>query len=105
MTKEFKIGDKVYMAYDPTISAIVEDVVDDWKHPYYVREDGSEFVTGCNELDLIDAKTAFLLRLQSLLREFDADIRDGEDYYIGFEIDRSSDKRQTIHCSLCCKSD
>ena len=80
MTDEhnFKAGDKVYMAYDPTISAIVTDVCHEGKYDYYVKEDGSEFTTGCAEYELLDAKTAFLTRLQSLLREFDARIYDDE---------------------------
>ena len=89
MTNEhtFKMGDKVYMAYDPTISAIIENVNDDYKHPYTVRENGAKFTQGCNELDIIDAKTAFLTRLQSLLREFDAEIGDsGIRFLEGMEI-------------------
>ena len=99
MTNEhnFKVGDKVYMAYDPTISAIIENVDDDYKHPYTVRESGAKFTQGCNELDIIDAKTAFLTRLQSLLREFDAEIHDGEDYWITLEIDANNENRQKIH--------
>ena len=73
----FKVGDKVYMAYDPTISAIVTDVCHEGKYDYYVKKDGSEFTTGCQEYELLDAKTAFLTRLQSLLREFDAKICGG----------------------------
>ena len=76
----FKVGDKVYMAYDPTISAIVTDVCYEGKYDYYVREDGSTFTTGCGECELLDVKTAFLTRLQSLMREFDAEIcyREGD---------------------------
>lgn len=76
MTNErnFKVGDKVYMAYDPTISAIVTDVCHESKYDYYVKEDGSEFTTGYHEYELLDVKTAFLTRLQSLLKEFDAEI-------------------------------
>ena len=82
----FKVGDKVYMAYDPTISAIIENVDDDYKHPYTIRENGAEFTQGCNELDIIDAKTAFLTRLQSLMREFDARIYDHDDYRLYIDL-------------------
>ena len=96
----FKVGDKVYMAYDPTISAIIENVNDDYKHPYTVRENGAKFTQGCSELDIIDAKTAFLTRLKSLLREFDAEIHDGEMYYISIDVDANSENRQEINYPL-----
>ena len=71
----FKVGDKVYMTYDPTISAIVTDVCDEGKYDYYVKEDGSGYTAGCHEYELLDAKTAFLTRLQSLLKEHNATIQ------------------------------
>lgn len=64
MTKnKFNVWEKVYMAYDPTISAVVTDVCDEGKYDYYVKEDGAEITEGCAECELLDAKTAFLTRL------------------------------------------
>ena len=97
MTNEhnFKVGDRVYVAYDPTISAIVTDVCHEAKYDYYVKENGSEFTTGCHEYELLDAKTAFLTRLQSLLREFEARINDHDGYklYIDFGIHGEGSER------------
>lgn len=100
MTKKFKQGDKVYMAYDPTISAIVTDVCYEGKYDYYVRKNDSEFTTGCYECDLLDVKTAFLTELQALLRKYDAEIYDGDMYYITIDIDANSRNKQEINYPL-----
>ena len=105
MTDEhnFKVGDKVYMAYDPTISAIVTDVCHEGKCDYYVKEDGSEFTTGYHEYELLDVKTAFLSRLQSLLKEFDAEIGDsGIRFLKGMEITFGTDtpRIRYNHCTI-----
>lgn len=44
-----------------------------------------------------DRKTAFLTELQSSLRKYDAEIYDGENYYITIEIDANSEDRQKLH--------
>ena len=71
---KYKVGDKVYLAHDPTISAIVTEVCQEGKYDYYVKPEEDGFESGWQEYELLDAKTAFLTRLQSLLREFDAEI-------------------------------
>lgn len=71
---KYKVGDKVYLVHEPTISAIVTEVCHEGKYDYYVKPEEDGFESGWQEYELLDAKTAFLTRLQSLLREFDASI-------------------------------
>lgn len=75
METKFKVGDRVYMAFDPNAGGIVESVIEgDYEYKYYVREDGQELLRKFSEQDLLDLRTAFLVRLKDLLDEFDADI-------------------------------
>lgn len=72
----FRIGDKVYLAYEPSTSAIVEEIAyESEKCDYYVRTDGAQYTSGHRETDLLDPHTAFLVRLRELMREHNASIK------------------------------
>lgn len=78
MKKEFNfnVGDKVYLAYEPSTSAIVEEIAyESEKCDYYVRIDGAEYTSGHQESDLLDPHTAFLVRLRELMKEHNASIK------------------------------
>lgn len=65
------------MAYDPTVKGIVEDVPEDPTSHYYVRTEGAQYTTRCDEYQLLDTRNAFLQRLRMLLEEFKATIYSG----------------------------
>ncbi len=70
---KFKVGDKVYMKHDPEEWGVITEICEDnYKHPYVVKND--VFTDMYAEHELLGTKEAFLERLQSLMREFDAEI-------------------------------
>lgn len=75
MEEKFKVGDVVYMAYDPTIKAKVVSIDEEiWKHPISVQHEGQDWTERCCDFELLEPKTAFLTRLGDLLKEFGAKI-------------------------------
>ncbi len=71
---KFKVGDKVYMKHDPEEWGVITEICEDnYKHPYVVKND--VFTDMYAEHELLGTKEAFLERLQSLMREFDAEIQ------------------------------
>ena len=111
MTNEqnIKVGDKVrskvaIFAIPAGLSGVVVAICHDGR--YKVRLDGEKEWHGWyagKDLELIewfDRKTAFLRELQSLLRKYDAEIHDGEMYYISIDIDANSENAQSINYPL-----
>lgn len=78
MESKFKVGDRVRLKANGNIAQVVI-VKDGW----IAYDESRRFAGSCpmEEAEPIDPKTAFLTRLQSLLREFDAEIRFVEDDY------------------------
>lgn len=96
---KFNIGDWVVVKLEDTqFTGIISNKTE---LGYEVKDNNNyyQFVLG-QYLERIDPKTAFLHDLSELLRRYDAEIHDGECYYIGFEIGANSDNSQTIHCEL-----
>lgn len=74
MEKKFNVGDKVtYLPDDMQgeITAVHSRGLYGVKYP----DEDDSFTVNEADLEFADPKTAFLTRLQSLLREFDAEIR------------------------------
>lgn len=74
MEKKFNVGDKVtYLPDDMQgeITAVHSRGLYGVKYP----DDDDSFTVNEADLEFADPKTAFMTRLQSLLREFDAEIR------------------------------
>ncbi|MDE5888578.1 MAG: hypothetical protein K2H20_01015 [Bacilli bacterium] len=71
MEEDFKIGDIVYAKWDNTLRGVIVDIdEDDYKYPYTVRFGNSDYTTGCDELDILNKKSALLSRLNDLTEEF-----------------------------------
>ena len=71
MEEDFKIGDFVYAKWDNTLRGVIVDIDEfDYKRPYTVRFGDSDYTTGCNELDILNKKSALLSRLNDLIEEF-----------------------------------
>lgn len=103
MTKnEFKQGDRVAVE-DAKYSGIVTAVCDmgckvrfaDGEELFFLNE-----LLHHSDLPDYDRKTAFLTELQALLRKYDAEIHDGEMYYISIDIDANSENKQEINYNL-----
>lgn len=74
MEKKFNVGDKVTYRPDDMqgeITAVHSRGLYGVKYP----DDDDSFTVNEADLEFADPKTAFMTRLQSLLREFDAEIR------------------------------
>lgn len=95
--KNFKVGDKVRIHDGKEIYTITEI-----RNGLYRLSDGKG-LWGDMYLNLAepyDRKTAFLRELQALLRKYDAEIYDGEMYYISIDIDANSENTQSINYPL-----
>lgn len=76
---KFQVGDKVWLKHDPEEWGVITEICEDnYKHPYVVKTEYFDEMYA--ECELLGVKEAFLERLQSLLREFDASIDFWYDY-------------------------
>lgn len=100
MTKnEFKIGDTVRFKGKKKIHIITEIN----EYGQYIVSEYPKWSFSAEHLEhaeFPDRKTAFLSELQALLRKYDAEIRDGEMYYISIDIDVHSENTQEIDYPL-----
>lgn len=80
MESKFKVGDRVRIKGDLTKT---EHTIEKITEGYYWLSGTDAFIGGIwlEKIESTDPTTAFLTRLQSLLREFDAEIRFVEDDY------------------------
>lgn len=112
MTKnEFKQGDRVRFTgdYDHYVESTLEKG-DEYAVTYVDSVGNCDLSVPCTaysinaeDLELVeplDRRTAFLSELSELLRKYDAEIHDGEMYYISIDIDANSENKQEINYNL-----
>ena len=102
MTNEhnFKVGDKVTLANDTNAVGIIRYV---GKEMCIVDFGMGDSTVGYKDIQPLDRRTAFLTRLRSLLREFDAEIGDsGIRFLKGMEITFGTDtpRIRYNHCTI-----
>lgn len=82
---EYKIGDRVrHLGYN--LCGIITDFLGEGFVKVRAIDDDVFSTWDINNLELCDRKTAFLTRLQSLLKEFDARIYDNDYYRVYIDL-------------------